>query len=440
MFRKLKFCFLSFSVFCFGISFAQSPRDYAEQVIKKLTSPEFSGRGYVDDGMKKASEEIARQFEKNGLLKLNDSYFQPFTYPVNRIESCELKINEKELKIGSDYLVGAGSPSLQGTFHPLVFDTSVIDSLFEWDDRSYFDREMERINHHTVVFPDVRFPENMIIRESTANQFYHDVPQIISSGGLGVSVPLIIEHTSSKFIHTLSPIQTSTVDLFVSSQSVPEEIRSVTIDLKSQFISDFEAQNVVGYLKGKRSDSLIVLTAHYDHLGKINDVIFPGANDNASGVALLLSLSRIYAKNKPDFDMVFIAFAGEEAGLKGSQYFTSHPVIDLKKIKFLINFDMVGTGEEGIQVVNGKEFSKQFNKLENINYMYNYLKQVKIRSAACNSDHCPFYEKGVPCFYIYTLGGKSGYHDIHDTEVSLYAFDKLVALLTKFIDTLSPVN
>ncbi len=432
----MKKYFFYILIFCSGFYSAQSPKAYAEQVIKKLTSAEFSGRGYVNDGMKKASEEVAGQFEKIGLSKINDSYYQSFTYPINIIENSQLKINGKELKIGSDYLVGAGSPSLKGSFSPLIFNPSVIDSLFEWDDRTYLDQELSRINTHAIVFPDIRFPENMIIRESTANQFYHEIPQLIAQGGLEMSVPLMVEQTSSKFIHTLSPIQTKTVDLFVNSKSVPEEIKTVDIDLKSRFEPNFQAQNVIGFVKGKRLDSLIVLTAHYDHLGKINDAIFPGANDNASGVALLLSMAKVYAKEKPKFDMVFIAFAGEEAGLKGSQYFAANPLIDLKKIKFLLNFDMVGTGEDGIQVVNGKEFPKQFNKLEKISYEYNYLKQVKTRGAACNSDHCPFYQKGIPSFYIYTLGGKSAYHDIQDTDVSLFAFDKLVALFTKFINEL----
>lgn len=429
-------CYTILILFLFNFSKAQTSKVYAEQVIKKLTSSEFAGRGYVEDGMKKTSREIATQFEKIGLLKFHNSYFQPFTYSINIIEKSFVSINGKELKLGTDYLVGAGSPSLQGTFSPVVFNTSVIDSLFEWNDRSYFDKELEKINTYSVVFPNKIFPDNMIIQDESANQLYRDVPQIISNGDLGISTPLVIQQTTSKFIHSLSPIQTKTVNLFINDQSLTDTIKSISLDIKTHFEPNFEANNIIGYIKGKRSDSLIVLTAHYDHLGKINDVVFSGANDNASGIALLLSMAKVFEKNKPNFDIVFIAFAGEEAGLKGSKYFVDHPLFDLKKIKFLLNFDMVGTGEEGIQVVNGKEFYKQFNKLDYISYMYNYLKQVKIRGSACNSDHCPFYEKGVPSFYIYTLGGKSGYHDIYDTEVSLYAFDKLVALLTKFINVL----
>lgn len=423
-------------IFFFNLSVAQTPKVYAEQVIKKLTSSEFAGRGYVEDGMKKTSEEIAAQFEKIGLSKIHNSYFQSFSYPINIIDKSFVSVNGKELKLGSDYLVGAGSPSLKGTFSPVIFNTGVIDSLFEWNDRSYFDKELEKINTRSVVFPNKIFPDNLILQEESANQLYREIPQLICNEVWDISVPLVIQQTSSKFIHSLSPKQTKTVNLFINNQSVSDTISSITLDIKTHFEPNFEANNVVGYIKGKRSDSLIVLTAHYDHLGKINEVIFPGANDNASGVALLLSMAKVFEKNIPNFDIVFIAFAGEEAGLKGSQYFVDHPLFDLKKIKFLINFDMVGTGEDGIQVVNGKEYFKQFTKLDNISYMYNYLKQVKIRGSACNSDHCPFYEKGVPSFYIYTLGGKSGYHDIYDTEVSLYAFDKLVALLTKFINVL----
>ena len=153
-------------------------------------------------------------------------------------------------------------------------------------------------------------------------------------------------------------------------------------------------------------DSTLVLTAHYDHLGLLGKkVYFPGANDNASGVAMLLSMARYYAKNPPEYNMVFLAFSGEEIGLLGSKAFIEQPLTDLSKIKFLVNFDLAGTGDEGIKVVNGTIFKTDFDRLQQLNERYHLLPKVEIRGEACNSDHCLFYAKGVPCFFIYTQGG-----------------------------------
>lgn len=84
---------------------------------------------------------------------------------------------------------------------------------------------------------------------------------------------------------------------------------------------------MVGYIQGTRKpDSMIVLTAHYDHLGGLgNATYFPGANDNASGISMLLSLARYYSNidHRPEYTMVFIAFGGEEVGLIGSQFLFS---------------------------------------------------------------------------------------------------------------------
>ena len=80
---------------------------------------------------------------------------------------------------------------------------------------------------------------------------------------------------------------------------------------------------------------------------------FPGGNDNASGTSMVLNLMEYYSNpiNKPRYTIVFILFAGEEAGLLGSEYYTTHPTKDLNKIKFLLNLDLMGTGEEGMMVV-----------------------------------------------------------------------------------------
>jgi Zn-dependent M28 family amino/carboxypeptidase len=85
-------------------------------------------------------------------------------------------------------------------------------------------------------------------------------------------------------------------------------------------------------------DSFVVFTAHYDHLGLMGrHNFFPGANDNASGVALLISLADYFQHHPQPYSVVFLAFSGEEAGLLGSGYFADHPPIKLSSVRFLIN-------------------------------------------------------------------------------------------------------
>ena len=91
----------------------------------------------------------------------------------------------------------------------------------------------------------------------------------------------------------------------------------------------------------------------------------------------------------------------------------------LKKIKFLINIDIAGTGDEGIKVVNGAIDTFHFNRLKRLNDENNLLKSVQPRGKAANSDHYFFTEAGVPSFFIYTLGGISAYHDVFDISATL---------------------
>jgi hypothetical protein len=97
--------------------------------------------------------------------------------------------------------------------------------------------------------------------------------------------------------------------------------------------------------------------------------------------------------------------------------------------------DIVGTGEEGITVVNGSVFQSQFDKLVKLNDEHHYLKLVKVRGKAANSDHYFFTENGVPAFFIYTMGGISAYHDVFDRDetLPLNKFNNLELLLKAFV-------
>ncbi|WP_316789857.1 M28 family peptidase [Pedobacter frigoris] len=105
-------------------------------------------------------------------------------------------------------------------------------------------------------------------------------------------------------------------------------------------------KNLIGYIQGK-SDSVIVISAHYDHIGVIKGEVFNGADDNASGVAALLKFCAYFAKNQPNYTLVFAAFDAEEMGLQGAKAFVAKPPVPLEKIKLNINMDMISHNDKG---------------------------------------------------------------------------------------------
>jgi len=136
--------------------------------------------------------------------------------------------------------------------------------------------------------------------------------------------------------------------------------------------------------------------------------------------------------------MVFICFSGEEAGLLGSKYFSENPLIPLKNIRFLLNMDKLGTGDEGITAVNATVYPKEFARLKQANDNGHYLVKIGSRGKAPNSDHYWFSEKGVPAFFIYTMGGIKAYHDVYDISktLPLNEYNHLFRLIVDFNSSL----
>lgn len=358
----------------FFISFYATAQDIAEarNKIDTLTSSYFWGRGYTNDGLKKAAEFLSEEFKTYGLQPLSGNTFQQeFSYPVNIFPGkMEVSINGTKLLPGKDFIVTPDSRGLKAKGKLSLQDTS-----------------------HFVN------PENQFI----------------------VSI-------ENKLTWSVASAPQDYTVIQILRGALKEKPSSFHVNIENKALSNFKTSNVCGIIRGTRKpDSLIVITAHYDHLGGMGtETFFPGANDNASGIALLLNLAKHYAKNPPSYSMVFICFSGEEAGLIGSKFFTEHPLIDLSKIRFLVNIDLAGTGDDGITVVNASVFQKEFSLVKEINTQYSYLTQIKSRGKAANSDHYWFTEKGVPSFFIYALGGIKAYHDV---------FDKAETLpLTEYID------
>lgn len=420
-------------LFVTQFSFAQESKDnslYFKSIIDTLTSESFAGRGYVDDGMNKSAEFIVREFEKLGLEKIGGSYFQEFTMPINVIKNAELELNGENLKYGEDFIVKPNSYSQNFNqkeiyeFNPEVFSTSLKSESAFID---FIQRDMVAQKNKHLVFPPHKFEVDSL------NQYYKHWANFYKPEENRNRA--VFYFSNEKLIASLSQIQDSIAEFIINKKYYSKSLSIDDYKIESKFIKDFKSKNVIGKIDGKNKDSLIVITAHFDHLGKVGNVYFPGASDNASGTAFMLELAKYFSQFQPEYSMIFIAFAAEEAGLVGSTYFVENPLIDLKKIKFLLNFDIMGAGEDGIQIVNSSVFTKEYDLLNEINSKHNFVKQIKKRGEACNSDHCPFYEKGVPSYFIYTLGGPGHYHDVFDTadSLNLAGFEDVKKLFIAFL-------
>ncbi|GAA4788202.1 M20/M25/M40 family metallo-hydrolase [Olivibacter ginsenosidimutans] len=202
-----------------------------------------------------------------------------------------------------------------------------------------------------------------------------------------------------------------------SFPSFTDYIQSFTLSEKSD--SSHIGENVIAYIPGKIKEA-IVLSAHYDHLGKKGSQLYPGADDNASGVAALLEFAQYFAKNKPNFTLIFAAFDAEEMGLKGAKAFVADPPLALERIKLNINMDMIAHNDTGELYACGTYYYPQLKKYINSNQS-----SLKILLGHDNpsmghddwtnqSDQGAFHAKKIPFLYFGVEDHKD-YHQPTDT-------------------------
>ena len=201
----------------------------------------------------------------------------------------------------------------------------------------------------------------------------------------------------------------------------------------------YRSQNVCGYIPGE-TDTMIVFTAHYEHLGMNGDTVFYGAHDNASGTAAVMDIVRMTNLQRGHYTYVFLFFGGEESGLVGSRWFAEHPLIPLSKVKLLVNIDLFCGGDDGLMVVNAnsRETSAYVDLLQRINDLQSLTPKIGRRDNAANSDHYWFTSE-CPAIFIYTLGGPfGGYHSPTDTceGCGLGNYHRHMTLLRAFLEQL----
>ena len=387
--------------------------------LDTLCSPAFHGRGYVNDGDLKASHWIAGKFKQFGLKPVKADFYQPFQFNVNCFpDSVKATIDGRALLPGTDFIVDAESGSAQGTL-ALVH---VAPADFKGPERRAMTMGVLTGKAACVHWPATTNADSLRLLRQLERELLDHCAVVKPVKKLTWSV------ATDARLHPL---------IEVAEGAITDSSAAIALSVRNELRARRTARNVLGMVKGK-GKKWMVIGAHYDHLGRMGpDALFPGANDNASGTAMLLSLAEHFAKrgNAPRHNLLFVAFAGEEAGLIGSEWCAVDRPIDWKRVSMMVNLDILGTGDDGITVVNATAQQKAFDQLVAINGAKGYLKQVKARGPACNSDHCPFVQRGVPAIYLYTLGGVAHYHDVQDRAetLPLTEFSDLHALLRDFI-------
>ncbi|GAB4253388.1 MAG: hypothetical protein Kow0079_08940 [Vicingaceae bacterium] len=397
--------------------FSQS--NYAKKVIDTLCSAYFFGRNIEKNGELKAAKFIKQEFLNMGLdTFISKPVMQPFTFSINSFDGAfSCKTNIRALEPGVDFIINPASTSKYGSFNLVWYNSN------NFPDKKHLNKLVKkRFFNEKIVVLDTSFTNKYGL-------------ELVQYNYLNAAGYITFE---KKLTASRAQKRADIFHLIFKEGCINQKHRNINIEIDNKWEKFYSSHNVIAYKKGTQfPDSFYVLSAHYDHIGGLGTkVYFPGANDNASGTSMLLDLAQKINNNPLKYSVVFIAFGAEESGLVGSEYFVNHPYVDLSKIKFVINLDLTGTGDEGITVVNGSIYKKQFDQIVKINEKHHYFSKVKKRGEAANSDHYWFYKKGIPSFFIYTMGGSTAYHDVEDTtdKLTFYGYDNLEKLILELLE------
>lgn len=414
---KKSILIIALLAFCIALPAQNTP--LYKEIVKELSSKKYQGRGYAKDGVLKAGDYIEKQFRKAGV---DEVILQPFTININTFPGkMKMWVDGRKLTPGDDFVMREYSPGVKGSFPLYFIDTA----NFDFEQISKDLQKPEYKNAFVVCdfwFPYKHGKEFSILQSDTA----------CPNAGL-----LYTWETSLKFYKAYGENIAAKPIVWTTAEAV-RGAKNIKLNVENKFLSNYESSNVIAKIDGESHDSCFVFTAHYDHLGNLGrKLYFPGANDNASGTAAIITLAEYYAKHKPKYDMIFIAFSGEDANLRGSTYYVEHPIVPLSNIKYLFNLDMIGDNNPVQYCEVSEQGMKGFAEMEAINAKRHYFQSLNRGELAANSDHYPFAVQGVPCIFYENEEGDAFqyYHTANDTFEHFYSetYGLLFKLITEFI-------
>ena len=391
-----------------------------KKVVKNLSSAKYQGRGYAEDGANKAGKYLAKEFARAGA---DEVICQPFTLDINTFPGkMEVEVDGKKYIPGADFTLREFAPGIKGEY-----------KLYHIDTANY---------NAEKIFADLALPENkdafVVCDFMFTYKHSADFKRMQSKSECANAGFIYTWETPLKFYKAYGEKVSEKPILWVAPD-FPTSAKQIKLDIENEFLDDYDCFNVIAKVEGKRHDKCYVFTAHYDHLGKLGKKTFyAGAHDNASGTAAIVTLAAHYAKNQPEYDMYFIAFSGEDANLRGSEFYANNPIVPLSQIKYLFNLDMIADNNPMQYCEVSNEGMKGFELMEKINGEKNYFKKLDRQELAGNSDHYPFAQRNVPCIFFMNEGGDAFkyYHTIYDTwkNAIFDNYEPTVRLIMDFIE------
>jgi aminopeptidase YwaD len=441
--------------------------------VKYLSSPELEGRFAIAPGAHKAADYIARVFEQSGLEpKGTNGYFQDWELTLGFKSGAD-----NSLKIRGGRVWEAPAEAIRPL--NLTANTKVEGELvfvgygISQPNAGYDDyANVDVSGKIAVILRGAPSWEGVSADIQRAARIAPKVQTALQKGAVGVILvnqpdndrllPLGMRGRAPAANAALLNVQASVGDKLLQplGLTVADAVKrinetgtpiSAELNLSAEMSASIEpnrgvARNVVGFIPGSDPalrDEVIVIGAHYDHLGygEVGSLapepgdIHPGADDNASGTAAIMELARLLAQNRDRLkrSVLVIAFSAEEEGLLGAEYFVQNPTVPRENIVAMLNFDMVGRMSNNRVSVSGVGTAAEWEgilKAANTESLNLQLGQ----SASGGSDHMPFMRREIPVLFFFT-GMHPDYHRPSDTweKINYEGQAQIVALAERVV-------
>ncbi len=450
------------------------PKKYAatitpEDLSKHLyivAGAEMEGRETASEGQRKAAAYIENHFKSLGLQPGNNGSYQQ-QYPVykDEVANAAVTVNGKSFVVNNDF-----SPIANWNNTATHYFSEVVFVGHGIVDKEINDYAGQNVTGKLVFVLDgapsgykpsaggFRSPSSWYGKIQTAKS-KGAAAVLIVAGGFPRKAPtdatMHVDLYKSEIYpnsYFISEQVASSIlgDAFTQlkeagkSKSLPAQVMKANVKLVfEKKTTETSSSNVMGILPGSdKTDEWLIITAHYDHLGKRGNVIYYGADDDGSGTVGVLEIAEAFAKAKaegkgPRRNILFMTVSGEEKGLWGSEYFSDHPTIPLEKATADLNIDMIGRVDTErklgdtlnyVYVVGDDKLSSDLKPIsEGVNKKYiNMTLDYKFNDPKdpnriyYRSDHFNFANKGVPIIFYYDGMLLSDYHKPTDTPDKIY--------------------